>query len=247
LRYLDSRFQQEFHCAIGPEFTGTVAVQQFRNGFLIWEDQTVNTASPFYAAFAILYSTGIAELSDYDEGSQCKQLRQCWIEYPSEKSTTDGTCRIEARYGFAKLFEEHPSIKDALGDALECEHGYSGSTQMFDTGALIAFSDRRLFALYGLAGNSGPPVGAFYGCMLGSCVPMQMAPASDLMATISTPADGASESALAGVTVTGTRSGIQAAVNIFGCSSIPWIRHRIGGLRMQMNSSRMRRVLGIAQ
>lgn len=68
-------------------------------------------------------------------------------EYACTDANTPPQCPPTPRRGFGTMWCEVPAIRNGLGNAQECERGYSGSQQNFERGFMLN-TDSGLFVFF---------------------------------------------------------------------------------------------------
>jgi serine/threonine-protein kinase len=128
--------QERLGCAQGNAFSGLVVEETFEGGKMFWREP-IDTAQAL-----VLFNNGTWRIfthAPYVEGSP---------EFPCADANTPAQCPPTPKRGFGTMWCEIPEIRRGLGNALDCERGYQGSMQRFESGFLLRSDTGSVYLLY---------------------------------------------------------------------------------------------------
>ncbi|WP_374689400.1 serine/threonine protein kinase [Promineifilum sp.] len=131
-----SAAQERIGCAVGQPIGHSGAEERFELGMMFWRSDAIDAGQALVA-----FDNGtwrVFQHAPYVEGSP---------EYACTDANTPPQCPPTPRRGFGTMWCEVPAIRNGLGNAQECERGYSGSQQNFERGFMLN-TDSGLFVFF---------------------------------------------------------------------------------------------------
>jgi hypothetical protein len=128
--------QERLGCAQGDAFSGLIAEETFEGGKMFWREP-IDTAQAL-----VLFNDGAWRIfthTPYIEGSP---------EFSCVNANTPAQCPPTPKRGFGMMWCDIPEIRNALGNALDCERGYQGSLQRFDGGSALHTDTDSIYVFY---------------------------------------------------------------------------------------------------
>ena len=123
-------------CASGSAISGLVVEENFQGGKMLWRE-------PLDQAQAlVLFDDGTWRIfahAPFVEGSP---------EFACLDADTPSRCPPTPRRGFGAMWCDTPEIRNRLGDATDCERGYTGSMQEFERAFMLRTDDGAIYVFY---------------------------------------------------------------------------------------------------
>jgi Tol biopolymer transport system component/predicted Ser/Thr protein kinase len=117
--------RSEIGCSSGSPIQGQIVEENFEGGKMFWRE-------PIDAAQAlVLYDDGTWQIFKH------APYQESMPEFPCTDATTPAQCPPTPKRGFGTMWCDIPEIRGGLGDATDCERGYSGWMQRFEQGAML--------------------------------------------------------------------------------------------------------------
>ena len=128
--------QEKLGCATTNATTGLVAEEAFEGGKMFWREPID------FAQAVVVFNNGTWRIFTHEpfvEGSP---------EFPCADANTPAQCPPTPKRGFGTMWCDIPDIRNALGNALECERGYQGMMQEFENGFTIRTDNGAIYLFY---------------------------------------------------------------------------------------------------
>ncbi len=123
-------------CATNAAISGLVAEQNFVGGQMLWREP-IDTAQ-----MVVLYRNGKARVvshAPYVEGSP---------EFACVDANTPAVCPPTPKRGFGQVWCDVSDVRRQLGEALDCERGYTGYMQLFEHGFMLLNDTGAIYVVY---------------------------------------------------------------------------------------------------
>ena len=131
-----SAVQGTLGCATGRAFNGTIVVEEFVGGQMIWREP-IDTAQAL-----VLFNTGrwqIFRHAPYVEGS---------AEFACLAPDVPAACPPTPKRGFGLMWCDIAAIRSGLGKATTCEDSYTGAMQNFERGFMLRAMHGAILVFY---------------------------------------------------------------------------------------------------
>lgn len=129
-------------CAVSEPVDTWMAEENFENGKLFWRE-VYDTARGI-----VVYDNGgwqIVQHESYVEGNP---------EFSCVDAGTPAQCPPTPKRGFGMLWCSVASVRTNLGNATDCERGYTGTVQLFERGWLLRTDEGEFYAFYGVSNGT---------------------------------------------------------------------------------------------
>jgi hypothetical protein len=113
-----------------------VAEENFQGGKMFWREPVD------YGQALVLYNDGtwkIYQHAPFVEGSP---------EFSCPDSDTPSQCPPTPKRGFGLIWCDIPEVRSRLGNATDCERGYQGFMQQFDSGSMLRTDGGSVYVFY---------------------------------------------------------------------------------------------------
>jgi hypothetical protein len=128
--------QDTLGCATGRVLNGTIVVEEFVVGQMIWREP-IDTAQAL-----VLFNTGTWQIfkhAPYVEGSP---------EFACLAPDVPAACPPTPKRGFGMMWCDIAAIRSGLGKATTCEESYTGAMQNFERGFMLRAINGKVYVLY---------------------------------------------------------------------------------------------------
>jgi formylglycine-generating enzyme required for sulfatase activity/serine/threonine protein kinase len=115
--------QRTLGCASGPVIGGKVAEENFAGGKMLWREEVD------HAQALVLFNDGTWQIFEHSP--------YVGPEFSCPDVDTPSRCPPTPKRGFGMIWCDIPEVRNRLGNAIDCEKGYPGSTQPFERGFAI--------------------------------------------------------------------------------------------------------------
>lgn len=130
--------QDTIGCASSSLATGLIAEESFYGGKMFWRE-------PFdYSQAVIMFSDGTWQIFQHQPYDDTQES-----EFSCLDENTPAQCPPTPKRGFGMMWCDIPTIRDRLGNAIECERGYQGKMQQFEQGFMLQSDSGSIYIFYG--------------------------------------------------------------------------------------------------